>query len=306
MHVLHTSFWNYEAHFVHRKEWARYLRRCKVYTDRRKAINIYLGIVILSWFVKCVTLVSANVHPNPGPLMNKEFSCISICHSNIRSLKQTCSTSGNNFKFNDVKCHLDNFDIITLSETWLTSGNSSNDYLIPGYQRPFRRDRGPDNGPPGYGGVIAWVSDKLACKRRTDLESNDLEALWFEVRYLNFKFFVCTLYRTSSNSDRSFWDKLQTMLFPLHESGTKFIILGDLNADPSTLEGKKLDEFIESNSLFSFISEPTRITDASATCVDQIITNLPGIIKSTKVEPPISSNDHCNISATLSFKRRNN
>ena len=31
----------------------------------RKAINIYLGIVILSWFVKCVMLVSADVHPNP-------------------------------------------------------------------------------------------------------------------------------------------------------------------------------------------------------------------------------------------------
>ena len=99
------------------------------------------------------------------------------------------------------------------------------------------------------GEVIAWVSDKLACKRRTDLESNDLEALWLEVRSLNFKFFVCTLYRTSSNSDRSFWDKLQSMLFPLHESGAKFITLGDLNADPSTL-----DEFIESNLLFSFIS----------------------------------------------------
>ena len=94
------------------------------------------------------------------------------------------------------------------------------------------------------------------------------------------------------------------MLFPLHESGAKFIILGDLNADPSTLEGEKLDEFIESNSLFSFISEPTRITDTSATRVDQIITNLPDMIKSTKIEPPISSNDHCNISATLSFKKK--
>ena len=153
--------------------------------------------------------------PEPRPTDEQGILLyIYICHSNIRSLKQTCSTSGNNFKFNDVKFHLDNFDIITLSETWLTSGNSSDDYLIPGYQRPFRRDRGPDNGPPGYGGVIAWVSDKLACKRRNDLESNDLEALWLEVRSLNFKFFVCTLYRTSSNSDRSFWDKLQLCYSP--------------------------------------------------------------------------------------------
>ena len=76
-----------------------------------------------------------------------------------------------------VKCHLaDKYDNITLSETWLTKGDPNDKYTIPGYQMPLRKDRGFNNGTVGYGEVMAWVSDQLACNRRADLECDELEA----------------------------------------------------------------------------------------------------------------------------------
>jgi hypothetical protein len=109
--------------------------------------------------------------------MGQNFANISICHSNIRSLKQICYDTGEQIKLNDIKFHLSNYDIITLSETWLTPDDNSNDYRLMDYQQPFRRDRDARNGRIGYGGVLAWVADSIACKRRNDLEREDMEAM---------------------------------------------------------------------------------------------------------------------------------
>jgi len=290
--------------FWGRSEWARYLYCSKYLSKTRIMQNKYFGLVILSWTAQCLLLISGDVHPNPGPECKENFRKISICHSNIRSLKQVCDTSGASLKLDHIKCHLvDRFDIITLSETWLTNSDSNDKFNLPGYQKPFRLDRTCDIGTVGYGGVLAWVSTKLACKRRMDLEIAEIEAMWLEIRSSNIKFFVCTLYKTSSNSDRTFWDKMQDMIAPLFEIGATFIILGDINADPFTPEGRKLTNFVNTNELYAYIKEPTRITNTSSTIVDQIISNRPGIVKSVLVEPPISLNDHCNISASLSFSK---
>jgi hypothetical protein len=52
------------------------------------------------------------------------------------------------------------------------------------------------------------------------------------------------------------------------------------------------------------ISEPTQITATSSTILDQVICNNPNLILSTRVEPPISTNDHCTVFAELSLKRK--
>ena len=50
-------------------------------------------------------------------------------------------------------------------------------------------------GTEGYGGVLAWVSDSIACKRRIDLEAAEIEAMWLEIRSKNNKFYLCVTYR---------------------------------------------------------------------------------------------------------------
>jgi len=297
------KFYDYSSFCTRRREWAQQMKYYKASLRKNACINFSFALVVLPWLMECVLLISNDVHPNPGPTMGHTFANISICHSNIRSLKQICYDTGEKIKLNDIKCHLTKYDIITVSETWLTPIDTSDDYELLGYQKPFRRDRTVHSGPVGYGGVLAWVSDRIACKRRSDLERDDMEAMWLEVRSSNKKLFVCTIYRTASNSDANFWDNLQEMLTPLYETNSAFVLIGDFNACPTTTEGRRFSDFVNSNSLVAFIHEPTRITEISQSLVDQIVTNRPSIIRSTDVEPPISVNDHCNISASIVFEK---
>ena len=54
---------------------------------------------------------------------------------------------------------------------------SSTDLLIDNFLPPFSVDR--CNRPEG--GVIIYVRDTLTCKRRTDLELQNREAVWIEI-----------------------------------------------------------------------------------------------------------------------------
>jgi hypothetical protein len=68
--------------------------------------------------------------------------------------------------------------------------------------------------------------------------------------------------------------------------------MGDLNADFNTFHGKHLENFAKRMDLSILITEPTRITPLSATVLDQFITNVPSLVDSCSVLPPLCNNDH--------------
>ena len=151
-------------------------------------------------------------------------------------------------------------------------------------------------------GVAAWVSDRLVAKRRLDLEIADLEAMWLEIRSQNNVFLLCTIYRPP-NSRVIFCDHIQEMLDKVKSRNIhNIIITGDLNADDNTRNGAKLAFFTNINHLTYHVSGPTRITRTTQTRLDKIISNIPYYIKRTLISPPLLSNDHCTICATLKFR----
>ena len=79
-------------------------------------------------------------------------------------------------------------------------------------------------------------------------------------------------------------------------------LLGDLNADFHTYNGKKLKKLCDNQNLTYLVNEPTRITQTSATVLDQILVNVPNFVTKTVVHPPVSSNDHCTVGLHLNFK----
>ena len=164
----------------------------------------------------------------------------------------------------DLAC---DFDIISLLETFL-SPNSSVDYLhIPGYQNIISRDRLNAVGD----GVAFYVSSSLHVLRRLDLEKVDIELLWCKIRLHNNKFLFGICYRPP-NSPVSFWDQLQESLDLAKSSGIfNIILMGDLNYDIHTQSGPRLHQFAWNNFLSIHVNEPTRITEHSATCLDQIL-----------------------------------
>ena len=102
----------------------------------------------------------------------------------------------------DIRSELaDNFDIITLSESWLHSSCDTSHLDLAGFQQVHRKDRSDDS---GYGGVLAWVSSSLIAKRRLDLETDQLELMWLEIRCNNNKFLVGVVYRPPNANDE-FW-----------------------------------------------------------------------------------------------------
>ena len=146
------------------------------------------------------------------------------------------------------------------------------------------------------------MAQNISAKRRSDLEIQELEVLWLEIRVKNNKFLLGTVYRPPT-SDLPFWDLLQDSIDLTKTLPVPYTILtGDFNADPNTAAGQLLSNFCGNNELSLLINEPTRITPTTATILDQFITNVPSLMKNVGVQPPVSINDHCTIYSTLSFK----
>ena len=87
--------------FRNRHEWSLLL--CGNTASKqspRCILSFYIG---LSVFIQCLLLISGDIHPNPGP----NWTDISICHANIRSIK-------NPSKLDHIACELaDRYKIIT-------------------------------------------------------------------------------------------------------------------------------------------------------------------------------------------------
>ena len=78
-----------------------------------------------------------------------------------------------NVKLELIRHHLATpFNIITVSETWLSNTDNIQDFLIDGFQTLFILNR-----PTHAGGVLCWVRNDIVAKRQMDLELTELEAL---------------------------------------------------------------------------------------------------------------------------------
>ena len=73
------------------------------------------------------------------------------------------------------------------------------------------------------------------------------------------------------------------------------LLLGDLNADFETINGRKVLDPCVQHSLHYCINEPTRSTETSKTCLDQILTNAPNFMCESSAAPPICDNDNCSV-----------
>ena len=147
------------------------------------------------------------------------------------------------------------------------------------------------------------IKDSISFKRLTDYEyDNDLELIWIELNTVEGKILVCTFYRAPWQSD--FWDKMEANIeFVKSTSRTQnMIILGDMNADFRTINGGKLMDLCRLHNLSYHITEPTRITETSRTCLDQILTNCSNFVSGSYVGIPVSESDHCTVSVKLDFR----
>ena len=161
---------------------------------------------------------------------------------------------------------------LSLSETWLDSSCPDGVMSIPGY-RIFRRDR------HGRGdGVAIFCPDGPCCRRREDLECNDLQALWIELGSSKKRpLLVCTIYRPPDTGCQ-FFDSLSVMLETANKECKEILVMGDFNLNylSDCSSTRRMQSLSDEGSLTQMIAEPTRVTQNSMTLIDRIYASSPG------------------------------
>ena len=116
----------------------------KANNNCRFTSSIFACLIICNiWLITLILSQSGDVHPNPGPdsassylsssinensrFDNSLRENISIVHINIQSLLP---------KLDILSIELQPYDIVVITETWLSRNNSDNDILIPNFDPP--------------------------------------------------------------------------------------------------------------------------------------------------------------------------
>lgn len=217
-------------------------------------------------------------HPNTGSLYIDEsqlndffdFQCttaFNMIHINCRSL---------NKNYCDIVSILEILSkpltAIVLTETWLTTTNQDT-FPLPGYNFLClpRKDK-------SGGGVGIYVNSAFVYKLRQDLcrMNSFIECLFIEI-VINIKttIIIGSIYRPP-NSDIVLFNSEVVSILKIMDSevGKLGILAGDFNLDLIKFEShEQTAEFLNnilSYSYYPTIRYPTRITDNSATLIDNI------------------------------------
>ena len=201
---------------------------------------------------------------------NRENNQFSLLHFNIRSIRN---------KHDDLCHYLDSlnttFSVIGLTETWLTD-NCPETYDIPTHCL-ITKNRKTKTG----GGVGLYITKNISFKVRDDLGifcEEIFESICVELK-LNDKnkVLIAVIYRPPNNKINDFTDSLESFLININKENKKCYLMGDFNIDALKIGNNcTTDTFINqllSSSFYPLITKPTRITERSATLIDNILTN---------------------------------
>ena len=246
-----------------------------------------------STFLGLLLLLCGDVEPCLGPSQNTRFNPeierltskngVKILHQNVRGL------SSNFDHIVELLRSFPNMDVLTLSETHLQQGKSDEDpealYSIPGYSfvnKPRKSGKG--------GGVAAYISEKFTYNRRLNLENDEMECIWLEMKPIkSSSYLIGVIYRppdSSKHLPKNFNNSFDEMLRKACELSLETILMGDANVNylvPG--DGKDFKSIVSSNGLKQIIRKATRICDTTKTLIDIIATNSTATIVHHDVIP---------------------
>lgn len=211
---------------------------------------------------------------------------IKVGHINVRSLLP---------KINQIRSVLEDnqYDILAITETWLSRHISNNLVNIEGY-RIVRKDR-----VGRAGGVCFYISKSLNFKL---VECNDnIEQLWISVKTSNDITVYGVIYRPQTVEYKYFITNFEESVCNCIPVCERLVILGDLNINlldvdsPSTIY---LNSFLDTLGLSQVITKPTRITELAESLIDLIIvSDISVVSNSGSIELNISDHElvFCNL-----------
>ena len=201
---------------------------------------------------------------------SKNTLSFSTIHFNIRSL------SANHDGMTTLLSELQHaFDVIGLSETKIKdSCDPTSNITIDGYDFVSKPTL------TNAGGVGFYVKEGISFNIRDDLclITKEFESLWIEINRYPYKNLVCAiLYRHPSGNPEDFTKYLYSTLDIISKEKKLCLFMGDFNINLLNFEDCQItEEFINTIVSYDFlphILQPTRITDHTATLIDNIFFN---------------------------------
>ena len=179
--------------------------------------------------------------------------------------------------YDDLKAYLDSlvhqFSVIGLSETWQNKTNV-NAFPLLGYS-----NTGVTRKNKQGGGVTLYVSDSLQYRERADLSVNVEDVIESHFIEITSKpdCIIGIIYRPPNDKLDLFKNCLTEILEKIDSLNKKCFIMGDFNLDLLKIDGNQhIKDFIYqmfSSMFYPLISRPTRITNSTATVIDNIFVN---------------------------------
>ena len=224
--------------------------------------------------IKLTNLSDCNyysVHNFQNLNLGKSFN---IFHSNINGLESKFDLFHNLFEstFSEM-------DIITITETSLQTNNEyfKTNVNLDGYKE-FST---PSN--TSKGGTTIYTNMKYDAIEREDLNviHDHYESTWIELKTKKGKNIVCgSIYRHPHDNleiFNSFLDYMESTLLKLSYENKEIYICGDFNTDLLKIDKSiiynRFYDLMSSYGIFPMILLPTRVTEDTATIVDNIFTN---------------------------------
>jgi len=169
------------------------------------------------------------------------------------------------------------FNLITVTESWLNHNIDSSVIQIPNYQL-LRNDRQNHRG----GGIVAYIRNGLSYKIILSENYDFMQSLWVKIIINGEPHIFGIIYRPPHSNIQSFFSTLEETLIDLFSNFNFITCVGDFNIDVSKMYDSQACQLISLCDTFDLqqvITEPTRLTDSTSSIIDLIFTNYVSVLK---------------------------
>ena len=194
------------------------------------------------------------------------------------------------------------YDILTISESWLNSTIKNSEVEIEGYKL-LRLDRLSKRG----GDVCVFTRNSLktkTIKHISVISSTGFHQLWIQIQHKKMKsILLCIAYIPPDCQVSCFVDNFMDNYSYVLTLGKDIFVVGDINCNllKSGPESDALNELCSILNLFQLIKKPTGVTLQSSSLIDVILTCNASVVMESGVEETHIS-DHFLVYSILKLK----
>ena len=140
-------------------------------------------------------------------------------------------------------------------------------FLVPGFSKPFLRDRNRKRG-----GVMVYVREDTPSQLLTKhVLSSDIECMFLDLNFRKWKWLLVGTYHPPSQNDHYFFENLDKAI-DLYSHYEKILLVGNFNAEISEV---CLNSFLYQHELKNLVKERTCSKIVSnPSCIDFFLTNI--------------------------------